>query len=169
MLLQIIILPNTKNPHNFFHVIFTELRKNDLLRLSICEWSHVMKRRWFIPEYWTQIEWRRRERDVIKTVSPLPQHNGPGGPPDQHRPHLITKLGPTLGVFSAHIEEERSHCNQTLHQLQLLFFSQPNESQTFLPSGDLSDFVNDLLSEWELMLRKMIRLIGSILPPGSSE
>ena len=164
MLLQIIILPNTKNPHNFFHVIFTELRKNDLLRLSICEWSHVMARRWFIPEYWTQIEWRRRERDVIKTVSPLPQHNGPGGPPPPARPHLITKLGPTLGVFSAHIEEQRSHCNQTLHQphhLQLPFLNQT--------SGDLSDFVNDLLSEWELMLRKMIRLIGSILPPGSSE
>ena len=30
MLLQIIILPNTKNPHNFYCVIFTELEKNYL-------------------------------------------------------------------------------------------------------------------------------------------
>lgn len=46
MLLQIIILLNTKTPHNFFHVIFTEQEK--MIFIGFLFLSELTSRRWFL-------------------------------------------------------------------------------------------------------------------------
>ena len=46
MLLQIIILHNTKNPHNFYRVIFTELEK-----IYLCNFLFVLPAA-VLPSWW---------------------------------------------------------------------------------------------------------------------